>query len=138
MCSYILKISNLICCYLDTKSVVFIPDINRKNKHHVQYPDLHSAIKPVPHGPAIPIPILPENDMDMLSDDDDYGIEEKIEETDASNTYLPTAFAKKRIPLSQAELNDLKRYLGLSNESAQLLGSLLHEHNVLEPGTTFA
>ena len=25
--------------------------INYKNKHYVQYPDIHSAIRPIPHGP---------------------------------------------------------------------------------------
>ena len=27
--------------------------INRKNKHHVQYPDVPSATKPVPYGPEL-------------------------------------------------------------------------------------
>ena len=30
--------------------------INRKNKHHVQYLDVPSAMKPVPHGPELPVP----------------------------------------------------------------------------------
>ena len=30
--------------------------INRKNKHCVQYPDIPSAIRPVPHGPSLPVP----------------------------------------------------------------------------------
>ena len=30
--------------------------INRKSKHHVQYPDVPSAIKLVSHGPYIPVP----------------------------------------------------------------------------------
>ena len=32
--------------------------INRKNKHHVQYPDVSSAIKPVSHDPDLPVPFL--------------------------------------------------------------------------------
>ncbi|KAG7165677.1 Cubilin-like 4, partial [Homarus americanus] len=84
--------------------------INRKNKHHVKYPDVPSAIKPVPHGPGIPIPTPPENYRDMILDDD-HDIDEDIEETDASSTYLPTASAKEPIPFSQAELNDLTRDL---------------------------
>ena len=35
---------------------IFILILNRKNKKHVKYPDVPSAIKPVPHGPGIPIP----------------------------------------------------------------------------------
>lgn len=38
--------------------------INRKNKHQVQYPDVPSAIKPVPHGPNPPVP---EPDVTMES-----------------------------------------------------------------------
>ena len=30
--------------------------INRKNKHCVQYSDIPSAIRPVPHGPSLPVP----------------------------------------------------------------------------------
>ena len=41
------------------------------------------------------------------------------------------------VPLTQAELNDLTRYLTLSKESAQLLGSRLREKRLLAPGTTF-
>jgi len=41
--------------------------INRKNKQHVKYPDVPSAIKPVPHGTEIPIPTPPDN-LDSSSD----------------------------------------------------------------------
>ena len=41
--------------------------INRKNKHHVQYPDVPSAIKPIPHGPDVPVP---EPDVTMESSSD--------------------------------------------------------------------
>ena len=30
--------------------------INRKSKHCVQYPDVPSATRPVPHGPNLPVP----------------------------------------------------------------------------------
>ena len=33
-----------------------LKDINRKNKLHVQYSDIRPAIKPVPHGPDLPVP----------------------------------------------------------------------------------
>ena len=38
---------------------------------------------------------------------------------------------------SQAELNDLTRDLGLSKESAQLLGSNIRKNNLLSAETTF-
>ena len=43
----------------------------------------------------------------------------------------------KPIPLSQAQLNDFTRDLGLSKESAQLLGSNLDKSNLLVSGTTY-
>ena len=59
--------------------------------------------------------------MNLVAGDDAY----KPEEDD------------QPVPLTQAQLNDLTRYLNLSKESAQLLGSLLKEKHFLVPGTTF-
>ena len=41
---------------LIVEAFIFILGINRKNKKHVKYPDVPSAIKAVPHGPDIPVP----------------------------------------------------------------------------------
>ena len=41
-------------------------------------------------------------------------------------------------PFSQMQLNDLVRDLNPSKESAQLLGSRLHEHRILSRGTTYS
>jgi len=106
--------------------------INRNNKQHVKYPDVPSAMKPVPHGPEIPIPAPPDN-LNCLSDSG----EEIDDMDDASATYEPTANSNKPKPLKQAELNDLTRDLCLSKESAQLLGSRLRENHLLDPDTTF-
>jgi hypothetical protein len=112
--------------------MVNIKGINHKNKHHVKYPDVPSAIKPVPHGPGIPIPTPPQNCRDLLSDSDD-----EIEDGDKSGNYQPTIETRQPKFLTQAELNDLTRDLGLSKESSQLLGSRLSENNLLSPETTF-
>jgi len=103
--------------------------INRKNKHRVKYPDVPSAIKPVPHGPGIPIPIPPDN-LNSSSDSS-----EDVQEMDQS--YEPGDSSTQPKPLNQAELNDLTRDLGLSKESAQLLGSRLKENHLLAPSTTY-
>lgn len=105
--------------------------INRKNRHHVKYPDVPSAIKPVPHGPEVPIPKPPSN-LDSSSDSC-----EEMDVVDESATYEPTADTSQPKPFSQAELNDLTRDLCLSKESAQLLGSRLKENRLLAPETTF-
>ena len=41
-----------------------LQEINRKNKYCVQYPDVPSAIRPVSHGPDLPVP---EPDVAMKS-----------------------------------------------------------------------
>ena len=107
--------------------------INRRNKQHVKYPDIPSAKKPVPHGPSIPIP-KPPADLDSISIP---STDEELEGDDVSATYQPTDETSHPKLLSQAELNDLTRDLGLSKESAQLLGSRLHENHLLTPETTF-
>lgn len=57
---------------------------------------------------------------------------------DTSASFMPsTSEFNKPVPLNQTKLNDLTRDLGLSKESAQLLGSRLRENNLLSPDTTY-
>ena len=43
--------------------------VNKKNKHHVVYPDVPSARKRVLHGPEIPVPSVPKDiDIAEVSD----------------------------------------------------------------------
>lgn len=105
--------------------------ITRKNRKHVKYPDVPSAIKPVPHGPGVSIPSPPTNITSSSDSSEDMDI---VDETAA---YVPTTSTSEPKPLNQAELNDLTRDLCLSKESAQLLGSRLKENHLLAPSTTF-
>ena len=98
----------------------------------VAYPDILSAIKPVPHGPGVPIPSPPEKGK---LEEDMEGV--KVKDTDISATYKPTSSMTLPRPLIQSQLNDLIRDLGLSKENAQLLGSRLSESNLLFKETTF-
>ena len=75
--------------------------INRKNKHCVQYPDIQSALRPVPHGPNLPVP-KPDVEIESSS------------ESESDNTYDRTEGAEywseennRPVPLAQADLNDL-------------------------------
>ena len=111
----------------------YLPGINRKNKQHVQYPNVPSAMKPVPHGPEIAIPkppcaILESSSPSSNEDNDDISSTFEYNDNDSQN--VP-------VPLNQFELNDLTRDLCLSKESAQLLGSRLREKNLLAQETTF-
>ena len=51
-------------CYL---YMINLKEINRKNKHHIQYSDVPSAIRPIPHGPDLPVPD-PDGNMEYNSD----------------------------------------------------------------------
>ncbi|KAF2352327.1 hypothetical protein FHG87_016916 [Trinorchestia longiramus] len=105
--------------------------INRKNKHHVQYPDVPSAIKPVPHGPDVPVP---EPNVTMESSSDSESSD--MIDTAKCNQYRSEE-DDQPVPLAQVELNNLTRDLKLLKESAQLLDSRLREKRLLVPGTTF-
>ena len=88
----------------------------------VVYPDILSAIKPVPHGPGVPVPSPPEKGE---LEEDMGGV--KVEDTDISVTYEPTSSMILPRVIIQSQLNDLTRDLCLSKENAQLLGSRLSE-----------
>ena len=47
--------------------MINLKGINHKNKNHVQYPDVPSAIKPIPHNPHLPVP-EPDSNMECSSD----------------------------------------------------------------------
>ena len=66
-------------CYF---CLVNVKGFNKKNKQHLQYPNIHSAMRTIPHSDKVPVPIftkLPDIDEDQLrsstsstnSDDDD-------------------------------------------------------------------
>ena len=101
--------------------------INRKNKHHVQYPDVSSAIKPVSHDPDLPVP-QPNVTMESSSDSESSDMTDTAE----CGAYRPEE-DDQLVPLTRAELNDLTQDLNLSKESAQLLGSRLREKRLLAP-----
>jgi hypothetical protein len=94
---------------------------NTKNKKEITYPNLPSAIRPVPHGPDIPVPNPPKQlhtlqaelsaTPNESSEDSEYG-------TDKHGTPEP---------FTQTKLNDLVRDLNLPKDAAELLGSRLKE-----------
>ena len=119
---------NVTDCYF---CITNLQGINRKNKHCVQYPDVPSAIRPVPHGPDLPVP---EPDVAMGSSSESKS--DNTADRAQSEEYMPEE-NDRPVPLTQADLNELTRDLNLSKESAQFLGSLLRENNLLAPETTF-
>ena len=103
----------------------------KQNKHHVQYPNVSSVIRSIPHGSDLPVLEPDDNmeyssnskhsDMTVVAGDDAY----KPEEDD------------QPVSLTQAEFNDQRQDQNLSKESVQLLSSHLKEKLLLAPGTMF-
>ena len=121
-------------CYF---CLVNVKGFNKKNKQHLQYPNIHSAIRPIPHSDKVPVPIftkLPDIDEDQLrsstpstnSNDDD-------EEQDIAHE----AWNAGRVSFySQSELNDLIRDLNFPKQSAEVLASRLQKKHLLKAGTS--
>ena len=82
----------------------------------MKYPNLLSTIKPVPHGPGIPVP---EVTGDISKIECSSSTESEASEKDALNAEQSTNQPKH---LTQLELNDLTRDINLTKESAQLFG----------------
>ena len=142
-----MRSSNLVCqwygenqknnvddCYI---FLVNVKGFNKKNNQQLQYPNIHSAMRPIPHSNKVSVPIftkLPDIDEDQLrsstsstnSDDDDD------EEQDIAHE----AWNAGRVSLySQSELNDLIRDLNCPKQSAEVLASRLQEKHLLRAGT---
>ena len=86
-------------------------------------------MRPIPHGPGVPIPLPPR----VLETVEDSVSEESFEssEYECDDDQQPK-------PLNQVELNDLVRDLNLLNASALILGSRLKAKRMLSIDTTFA
>jgi len=107
---------------------------NRKNRNSLTYPNLNSAIRPVPHSEELPVPDfegLPQLESSLSSEEVDVSIDS--DNTLADNDFPPSLLSPQLF--SQGELNDLTRDLNLSKESSELLASMLKEKNLLKPGT---
>ena len=105
---------------------------NKKRMKGIVYPNLKSAIRPLPHGPNIPVPEPP---IALESTSSSSSSSSSTETSNHDYGSTPTKGQPKQF--TQEELNDLVRDLGLSKETAQILGSRLKEKHLLTPGTTF-
>ena len=115
-------------CYF---CIVNIKGINQNNRNKWTYPNLASALRPVPHSEEVPIPTfaqLPELDNDELSTSDQPSDSNQYDSDFDDTASVPQLF-------SQDELNDLSRDLNLSKEASELLASRLHEKHLLQTET---
>ncbi|GLV45731.1 hypothetical protein CBL_02751 [Carabus blaptoides fortunei] len=102
---------------------------NKKNKCNIEYPNLPSAIRPVPHSPEIPVPafVTPPTLQGQCDVDE--------ESNNSRDSNFVTADDSVCQNFDQHELNDLVRNLGLSKQASELLASRLREKKLLENGT---
>ncbi|KAI6653894.1 hypothetical protein LOD99_3070 [Oopsacas minuta] len=112
-----------------------ISGFNAKTKSLIKYPNLHSAIRPVPHSIDVPVPKF--TNLDVISEIDDCETRDSLIREDED--FIPCVLSRSNSPqlFNQSELNDLVRDLDLPKESAELLGSRLKEKNLLLPETKF-
>ncbi|GFU57686.1 uncharacterized protein TNCV_3638411 [Trichonephila clavipes] len=104
----------------------------KKNRKDISYPTIiRSAIRPVPHGPDLPIPSPPDTLENILDDLDQIS----LISSDSDDGYDPGTNDPKLF--SQSGLNDLIRDLGLPKDTAEVLGSRLKERNLLNSGVSF-
>ena len=89
-------------------------------------------MRPVGHGPDLPVPILSDFDDEILPMSFDASSDAYVKH-DNEFQCMETSQCQRFI---QFQLNDLVRDLGLTKEKAKLLGSRLKEKNMLEAGTT--
>ncbi|GAB1601930.1 hypothetical protein Ahia01_000471600 [Argonauta hians] len=107
-------------CYFCAVKII---GINQKNRRTMEYPNLPSATRPIPHNDEIPVPVF-KNTEESSSEDDT----QMIVTTDA---FFPEDSDEQPERFSQNELNDLVCDLNLPKESAKLLASRLKDKNLL-------
>jgi len=119
------------CCFCLT----CITGVTAKSKHTVQYPNLPSAMRPVPHSAELPVP-KPLRNMtlsDSESSDEDVG--QANSNMDCDPTFAGRSSSNEPHLLTQGNLNDIVRDLNLSKKQADILGSRLKGWNLLRQGT---
>jgi len=106
--------------------------MSMKKKSTLVYPNIPSAIRPVPHGDGLPVPEPPDN-LAMYSDNE-HSVSSNSEEQQPSASrdadYTPSTDSFHHM-ITEGELNDLIRDLKLPKNKAELLASRLQQWNVL-------
>jgi hypothetical protein len=113
--------------------MVNISGYSEKTKHKIEYKNLDSARRPIPHDDEMPVPTPPKDKI--VSINDETVCEEAISEGESASgdpQYTPDITETDLEPFSQEELNDLIRNLSLSKEKAELLSSRLQQKNLLQ------
>ncbi|XP_029451745.1 zinc finger protein 544-like isoform X3 [Rhinatrema bivittatum] len=110
--------------------------LSKKKKWTVQYPNIPSAKRPIPHGKGLPIPDVPElfSLASAKEEDETCGPEQSMSH---DPDFLPSSSSEPHL-ITQSELNDLVRDLELPRSKADLLGSRLQQWNLLSGERLFS
>ena len=112
-------VSDCYFCALNLKG------INRRNRHTLTYPNIPSAIRPIPHSNELPIPTFKSLSTESFSSGEE---EEDMRDQD----FIPSEIDSSPQAFTQLELNDLVRDLNLPKDSAEVLASRLNDKNLLQ------
>ena len=108
--------------------------MNRKKKQRIDYSNISSAIRPMPHGEDFPVPEPPKEynlNLEMKEEDTEKTGPHKEEPTDPDFQGPASESPHK---LTQNELNDLVRDLELPKVKAELLASRMKQWKYLDEG----
>ena len=114
-----------------------ISGVSFKHRKSIQYPNLPSAMRPVPHDANLPRP-KPPAELTVESGDDNDDDERAAAENMDTEGYNALDFQPiESHPhlITQSVLNDLVRDLNLSKHQSELLESRLQQWKLLAQGT---
>jgi len=112
-----------------------ITGVTAKSTHSVQYPNLPSALRPVPHIAELPEPKPPTNTTLSDSESSDEDVGQANNNMDCDPTFAGACSSNEPHLLTQGDLNDIVRDLNLSKKQAALLRSRLKDWNFLHQDT---
>ena len=116
-------------CYF---CLVNVKGFRSKHRSKITYPNIDSALRPVPHDPSMPAPVPPEDALASLSDEAVFDDGHSFGDSDSTGSEYEPEENLKPILFSQEQLNDLIRDLALSKQKSELLVSRLQESNLLQ------
>ena len=107
-------------CYF---CMTIIKGYSFKTRKSVDYPNIKSVSKPVPHNPInCPVPIPPDAySLDVDDSSQSHGTANAMSASDSDDDYVPESDVIHLV--NHAELSDLIRDLALTKGQAELLGS---------------
>jgi len=85
-----------------------------KSKHTVQYPNLPSAMRPIPQSAELPVRKPPKNMTLSDSDSSDEDVGQANKNMDFDPTFARACSSNETHVLTQGDLNDIVRDLNLS------------------------